>query len=61
MREQLFRAFLECIQNNSLSSIMKQGLIILISKPGKDARHLDNLRPITLLNCDYKILAHIFL
>ncbi len=52
--------FFECIQDNSLSSTMKQGLITLISKPGKDARHIDNLRPISLLNCDYKILAHIF-
>lgn len=60
LRELLFQAFLECIQNNSLSSTMKQGLITLIPKPGKDARHIDNLRPITLLNCDYKILAHIF-
>ncbi len=39
---------------------MKQGLITLIPKPGKDTRHIDYLRPITLLNCDYTILAHIF-
>ncbi len=39
---------------------MKQGLITLIPKPGKDARQIDNLRHITLLNCDYKTLAHIF-
>ena len=60
LRELLFQAFVECIQNTTLSSTMKQGLIILIPKPGKDTRHIDNLRPITLLNCDYKILAHIF-
>lgn len=60
LRELLFHTFFECIQNNSLTSTMKQGLITLIPKPGKDARHIDNLRPITLLNSDYKILAHIF-
>ncbi len=60
LRELLFKALFECIQNNYLSSTMKQVLITLIPKPGKDARHIDNLCPITLLNCDYKILAHIF-
>ncbi len=38
---------------------MKQGVIILIPTPGKDPKTLDNLRPITLLNNDYKLLAHI--
>lgn len=36
---------------------MKQGIITLIPKPGKDKRQLDNLRPITLLNTDYKIFS----
>uniref|UniRef100_A0A3B3D2N2 Reverse transcriptase domain-containing protein n=1 Tax=Oryzias melastigma TaxID=30732 RepID=A0A3B3D2N2_ORYME len=39
---------------------MKQGVITLIPKPGKDSTFLDNLRPITLLNTDYKLLTHIF-
>ncbi len=47
----------ECL---SLSHTMKQGVIILIPKPGKDPKILDNLRPITLLNNDYKLLAHIY-
>ncbi len=38
---------------------MKQGLILLIPKQGKDKRLLDNLRPITLLNTDYKLLSGI--
>ena len=36
-----------------------QGIINLIPKPGKDCRELKNLRPITLLNCDYKIIEKV--
>lgn len=36
---------------------MKQGVITLIPKHSKDKRILDNLRPITLLNTDYKLLS----
>ncbi len=39
---------------------MKQGLICLIPKPNKDSSLLDNWRPITLLNSDYKILASVY-
>ncbi len=45
LRELLFKAFFECIQDNFLSSTMKQVLITLIPKPGKDTRHIDNLHP----------------
>lgn len=53
----LYEALQECIKNNNLMPTMKQGLIILIPKPGKDKRILDNLRSITLLNTDYKIFS----
>lgn len=39
---------------------MKQGVIVLIPKPEKDKRLVDNLRPITILNNDYNILSHIY-
>lgn len=39
---------------------MKQGSICLILKPSKDPLVIENWRPITLLNIDYKILAQIF-
>lgn len=49
----------QCIQMKSLMPAIKKGLISLIPKNGKDKKILSNLRPITLLNVDYKILAHI--
>lgn len=59
IRHLLFKAIQECIVKNELMTSMKQGLIILIPKHGKDRRLLDNLRPITLLNVDYKLLSGI--
>lgn len=47
----------ECIEREELTATMKQGLITLIPKSGKDKRKLDNLRPITLLNTDFKVLS----
>ena len=39
---------------------MKQGLISLIPKPDKDPFLIDNWRPITLLNIDYKLIALVY-
>ena len=52
----LFQAINGCINQKELMETMKQGVIKLIPKPGKDKKILSNLRPITLLNTDYKIL-----
>ena len=35
----------------------RRGLISLLPKPNKDSRYIKNMRPLTLLNYDYKILA----
>ena len=43
-----------------MSTTMKQGLITLIPKPEKDHLLIENWRPITHLNCDYKIFSLIF-
>ena len=37
----------------------RRGIITLIEKVGRDSRYLKNWHPISLLNCDYKILAKI--
>jgi len=56
----LFDLVNECILKEELSTSMKQGLICLLPKPDKDHLMIENWRPITLLNIDYKILSLIF-
>ena len=52
--------FMEMVQygynNKTLPCTTIDGVLNLIPKQGKDSRYLKNLRPITLLNADYKIL-----
>lgn len=60
LKHMLLDVFVECAKNNELTVSMKQGLISLIPKPSKDLLYLDNWRPITLLNSDYKILAALY-
>ncbi|KAM9999677.1 hypothetical protein ACTFIZ_008128 [Dictyostelium cf. discoideum] len=45
--------------NNEIPTEFKQGIIIIIFKNKGDPNHLDNYRPITLLNVDYKIYSKI--
>ena len=42
-------------KNGSLTELQKQGIITLIPKPQKDIEKIENWRPISLLNVDYKI------
>ena len=59
LKHMLLDVFVESTKNNELTVSMKQGLKYLIPKPCKDL-YLDNWRPITLLNSDYKILAALY-
>ena len=38
----------------------KRGIISLLPKKNKDSRYIKNLRPLTLLNSDYKVIAKVF-
>lgn len=60
LKELLLNALKECIEKNDLMPTMKQGVIMLLPKPGKDKGYIDNLRSITLLNVDYKLFTLIF-
>ena len=44
-------------QKGSLSISQKRGIVSLIPQKNKDKTLLENLRPISLLNVDYKILT----
>ncbi len=60
IKDLVFHMLKEISESHILPTTIKQGIITLIPKPGKDSKLIDNLRPITLLNNDYKILTHIY-
>jgi len=49
--------FEEAIEKGQLPPTLKQGVITLIPKPNKDKLHIENWRPISLLNNDAKLFA----
>ncbi len=56
----LLAVYEEAVNKGSLPASLRQGVITLIPKRPKDILLLDNWRPISLLNNDYKIMASIF-
>lgn len=55
----LLETFAYSFETGELSIDQRRGIITLIPKQDKDLRSLNNWRPLTLLNTDYKILAKI--
>ena len=56
LKNPFYEMVLECYKQNELHGTARQGILNLIPKPKKDTRYIKNLRPITLLNTDYKII-----
>ncbi len=59
IKDLVFSSFQFALQNRSLSSEQRRGVLTLIPKQGVDLRLLKSWRPLTLLNTDYKILAKV--
>ena len=57
VKEPLMDSFRLSKKNKILPLDQRLGIITMIPKSGKDIRDIKNWRPITLLNCDYKILT----
>ena len=53
----LFQTIEESLAQGSLTEELREGVVLLLYKKG-DPREIRNYRPITLLNVDYKIMAH---
>ena len=59
LRAEMLSSFHFAFQTGSLSISQRRGVISLILKKDKDKSLLEDLRPISLLNVDYKILSKI--
>jgi len=53
----MIKSFDFAFDTGTLSNSQRRGIITLIPKPNKDTTSLENLRPISLLNLDYKFLT----
>ena len=53
--EELTRSFNYALDRGQMNITQKQGIIKVIPKKKKDKSYLENWRPLTLLNVDYKI------
>ena len=59
IRQLVLDMYEHVIQNGRLGTSARRGIISLLPKKGKDSRMIKNLRPLTLLNMDYKILGKV--
>ena len=58
IKENVLDSLQYAYKNNLLSNEQRRAILRLIPKKDKDNTDLKNWRPISLLNTDYKILAH---
>ena len=56
LKGSFYSMVLATFQDQILHNTARQGILNLIPKANKDTRYVKNLRPITLLNTDYKII-----
>ena len=61
IRSTLFLAFQESVEGGTLTPSQRIGILTLLPKPKSpiELNYLKNWRPITLLNVDYKMFAHV--
>lgn len=59
IKTDLLESFNFSYHNGSLSQLQAQSLITVLPKANKDLTSLNNWRPISLLNSDYKIIAKV--
>ena len=57
IRNTMFNSFMHAFEKGKLLTSQKRGVIKLIPKKDKNPHYVCNLRPITLLNVDVKILS----
>ena len=55
--DSLITMYKHSFETGLLPESVRQGLILLLLKKNKDTRYVKNMRPLTLLNNDYKILS----
>ena len=56
LKQPFYDMLLQVYQDQMLHESARKGVLNLIPKQDKDTRYIKNLRPITLLNTDYKII-----
>jgi len=55
----MIASFNHAFHSGTLCISQRRGIISLIPKKAKDTSLLENLRPISLINVDYKILTEV--
>ena len=59
LREPMWKMYQEVLCKGKFGISGKKGIMSLIPKKGKDTRYIKHLRPLTLLNNDFKFLAKV--